>query len=484
MTLQNTCFDHWVKTYTKHFRLAIITPGGKAPALGKGWQTKASNNPDTVKAQAQNHPHCNLGIMLGEQYAPGLYYHIIDVDFRNRGRSGFKTLTRAKGLLRGVNLRVNALTGDGQHCGVLLPFQLHGETKLAPGVSIKGLGAFQIVEPSVHPRGKDYVWLEQKPNTLPHRVAVKLAPTKKAVNQVAKVQVQVASAQMASQVLARLHERWPILGPGESNDRSCSVATYLIVVRNLSEAAAFDLAEQWLLQYQGVFRTPTGLARAKLKSIVKSAWKKHSEGGFKTPGLHSQAVAEQVLPASLYEPGSSLGSPKVLVSYKGSHRDDWHKNVQGFTFPVRESPVSYKGSHLRLTTQESAFVEAVMCQVQYQLLSGQDDRIKFTREQIRVNVKARHGKYFGLDSNETYDRQVKKFFSQVKESYGSLRFQPRVARKFELLIRVKTGKRDSGQTGVPSEFMLSGVMDLLLASDESDQDRTTSLIRKPPGGSP
>ena len=362
--------------------------------------------------------------MLGEQYTPGLYYHIIDVDFRNRGRSGFKTLTRAKGLLRGVNLRVNALTGDGQHCGVLLPFQLHGETKHAPGVSIKGLGAFQIVEPSVHPRGKDYVWLEQKPNTLPHRVAVKLAPTKKAVNQVAKVQVQVASAQMASQVLAHLHERWPILGPGESNDRSCSVTTYLIVVRNLSEAAAFDLAEQWLLQYQGVFRTPTGLARAKLKSIVKSAWKKHSEGGFKTPGLHSQAVAEQVLPASLYEPGSSFGNPKVLVSYKGSHRDDWHKNVQGFAFPARESPVSYKGSHLRLTTQESAFVEAVMCQVQYQLLSGQDDRIKFTREQIRVNVKARHGKYFGLDSNETYDRQVKKFFSQVKESYGSLRFQP------------------------------------------------------------
>ena len=64
MTLQNTCFDHWVKTYTKHFRLAIITPGGKAPALGKGWQTKASNNPDTVKAQAQNHPHCNNGTSL------------------------------------------------------------------------------------------------------------------------------------------------------------------------------------------------------------------------------------------------------------------------------------------------------------------------------------------------------------------------------------------------------------------------------------
>ena len=65
MTPTNQCpsFTHWVNTYIEHFRIAIVDSRGKAPALGKGWQTTASNDPAVVLTQAQDHADCNLGIM-------------------------------------------------------------------------------------------------------------------------------------------------------------------------------------------------------------------------------------------------------------------------------------------------------------------------------------------------------------------------------------------------------------------------------------
>ena len=203
---------HWIRTYTKHFRVVILKPKSKVPALGVGWQDKASSDPEEALSQANAHPGCNIGLMLGETYEPELYYHQIDIDYRSKGKSGFRKLSRALGPtfkpLRSC-LTPSAFTSNGYHISLLLPFSITGELTLYPGVTLRGRGLYQIVEPSTHPTGKEYVWVNLEPHTFKttysrftQYLALTLRSKEKIIPQYQRGGVKYRAASTASQYLA------------------------------------------------------------------------------------------------------------------------------------------------------------------------------------------------------------------------------------------------------------------------------------------
>ena len=95
----------------------------------------------------------NLGVALGR----GLI--AVDIDPRNKGDESLVRLIANHGSLP---VTAEARTGSG---GSHFLFRVPGDlaignrTNLEPGIDIKGENGYIVVEPSIHPNGKEYVWL-------------------------------------------------------------------------------------------------------------------------------------------------------------------------------------------------------------------------------------------------------------------------------------------------------------------------------------
>jgi hypothetical protein len=112
----------------------------------------ASTDTATIQSWWKSSPQAGIGIALAQS---GLV--AIDVDPRNGGAETFEQLQAAHGSLRSD---VMAFTGGGgEHHVFLVPsgaaLSLPGT--LGPGVDLKANG-YIVVEPSVHPSGKQYGW--------------------------------------------------------------------------------------------------------------------------------------------------------------------------------------------------------------------------------------------------------------------------------------------------------------------------------------
>ena len=112
-------------------------------AIVKGWP----NRPSTVE-QLKNHTG-NVGWILGETDL------VIDIDFRNGGKEGFKSLNAA--IIEKVKPHVN--TPGGQHCYLTIPKGLKLKKKMAafPGVDFLTKGSYCLIVGSSF-NNKNYVW--------------------------------------------------------------------------------------------------------------------------------------------------------------------------------------------------------------------------------------------------------------------------------------------------------------------------------------
>jgi hypothetical protein len=131
-----------------------LEPRAKAP-LGRlvpRGMHDATIDPEVIRGWWQRNPQAGVGIALAQS---GLV--AVDVDPRNGGTDTFEQLQAAHGSLRSD---VMAFTGGGgEHHVFLVP---HGAAislpgTLGAGIDLKANG-YIVVEPSVHPSGKQYGW--------------------------------------------------------------------------------------------------------------------------------------------------------------------------------------------------------------------------------------------------------------------------------------------------------------------------------------
>lgn len=122
-----------------------LQPGAKVPVAGQGLK-HATRDERVIETWFKRHPDAGVGIALAPS---GLA--AVDVDPRNGGDVGLRdqlptTLTAATG-------------GGGLHLLYRVPEGISVRSTLGPGVDVKHNG-YIVAEPSIHPSGKSYGWLD------------------------------------------------------------------------------------------------------------------------------------------------------------------------------------------------------------------------------------------------------------------------------------------------------------------------------------
>ncbi|MCU0938495.1 MAG: DUF3987 domain-containing protein [Burkholderiaceae bacterium] len=125
-----------------------LQPGAKTPLSGQGLK-HATRDEQTIAAWFRDCPSAGVGIALEPS---GLA--AVDIDPRNGGDLELRdrlpaTLTAATG-------------GDGLHLVYRVPQGARVRSSLGPGIDVKHRG-YIAAEPSLHPSGKRYSWLDFEP---------------------------------------------------------------------------------------------------------------------------------------------------------------------------------------------------------------------------------------------------------------------------------------------------------------------------------
>jgi len=143
-------------------RVVPIKAGAKYPDVTE-WQTKATNDPEQIRAWLAN-TRRGVGWAMGRQPNG---WNVVTIDVDNHGVDGTQTLTR---LISKNNPRsaaaftqtVNATTGGGgAHFVFMLPddVEVRNTRNLAPGIDVRGEGGQIVCAPTVHPdSGLPYSW--------------------------------------------------------------------------------------------------------------------------------------------------------------------------------------------------------------------------------------------------------------------------------------------------------------------------------------
>jgi hypothetical protein len=155
----------------KVFPALIIKSNGKWQKLGylKGSDTNgqrwgATCDPDTIIAYWRKHPKARIGIPTGS--ANGFF--VIDVDTpEGHDKDGFASLKKLEttyGPLPQTRM-ARSVTGSIHYYYKLPPGVIINSRSLElfPGIDIKGEGGMVIAPPSTHPRGGQYVWINDLP---------------------------------------------------------------------------------------------------------------------------------------------------------------------------------------------------------------------------------------------------------------------------------------------------------------------------------
>jgi len=138
----------------KHGRCGCGRPDcqspGKHPILAN-WPETATTDTNIIGDWFRRYPSANVGMTL-----EGLV--VVDVDPRNGGDAD--ELERAHPELKETCIQETG--GGGRHYLFRAPVGALYAKELRHGVDIKaGAGAFIVVEPSLHPSGRRYVWLDE-----------------------------------------------------------------------------------------------------------------------------------------------------------------------------------------------------------------------------------------------------------------------------------------------------------------------------------
>ena len=135
-----------------------IAPQGKTPLI-RDWPKQASCDPDQIAGWWHQWPDANVGIVTGQ--LSGLF--VLDVDPKNDGFTTLDLLIDKHGALPDTP---TVRTGSGgQHVYFRYPSGItirNSASKLGPGLDIRAEGGFVVAPPSIHPTGREYLWLDDQ----------------------------------------------------------------------------------------------------------------------------------------------------------------------------------------------------------------------------------------------------------------------------------------------------------------------------------
>lgn len=158
MTAQDARTPRFNFLLEKGFRIFPVQPNSKEPTL-KGWQTHATNDPDSVESLFDNYPLANVGIATGD----GLL--VVDVDTK-RGKSGLASLDAVQSEHGPLPDTLKARTPTG---GIHLyfrydhhAFELGNRANIRDGLDARGRGGYVLAPPSTI-SGAPYHWTNNTP---------------------------------------------------------------------------------------------------------------------------------------------------------------------------------------------------------------------------------------------------------------------------------------------------------------------------------
>lgn len=427
------------------FTLVKLKPNAKQPAGGKGWQNRATTNPNWTG----NH---NVGVIGGCSFDEHHNLLILDIDCKN-GAKGFESLQKLEDIYGPLPETATVHTpSGGEHRYYLVPKSLclTGISKLLQTLGFSGLdligdGLFVVAPPSII-GGEAYVWehypeaFSVAPVWLQHLLKVKgrsklsecEESEKKAAPEAPRKAVRRKRLPKGdeNQLLREVINRFPVKSSGQRNDKMTQAVCSLIC-RGHEPSAVETVMLRWVDHFGDVFETSIEDARTAVTTCVKSTTEKLASGALK-PAEHSAQASSWVL----------------SDAQKG-----W---LERFSFcslpPVPEAlcpPPTVEGGkkhHRRLSVNESAFVECLIAQAAYKRSVGQP--LLTTDAQLKELMAVRHGIAPSDDEDKKFIRRLRK---QFVTDMTSEKAQP--AQKVELLRLVTKGKREKGCV-CPSEYEL------------------------------
>ena len=164
----------WARTYAQAgARVLPLRPQAKAAAL-KDWPNNATTDPETVQAWFGN-SNSNLGLTMGTWDNHDTYLVCIDLDVHEADKNGLEAwqrLTEQHGD-QGAPFIADTATG-GLHLVYQSPVPISNNAgQLAPGIDIKGVNGYIMVQPSTHPetgtspKWRGNAWQEGEPGLIP-----------------------------------------------------------------------------------------------------------------------------------------------------------------------------------------------------------------------------------------------------------------------------------------------------------------------------
>jgi hypothetical protein len=125
---------------------------GKHPMI-KGWEERATKDPDQIREWLAKWPNANIGIAVGKS---GLV--VLDVDRDKRGITTLRDVQVDHGKL--PKTAISKTGGGGAHLLFKQPdVRIGNKVGILPGFDIRGHGGFIVSPPSVHRTGKKYQWI-------------------------------------------------------------------------------------------------------------------------------------------------------------------------------------------------------------------------------------------------------------------------------------------------------------------------------------
>ena len=157
----DTTTDYALRYAATGLRVLPIRPGAKVPAL-TAWTDAATTDPATITSWwAGLYRGHGIGIAVG-QLPDGRWCFAVDIDGASHGVDGATTWHDLCAAYpdHPVPDTVEATTGGGgTHLLFAAPHEVRNG-RLGEGIDIRGHGGQILVEPSLHPNGQPYTWLD------------------------------------------------------------------------------------------------------------------------------------------------------------------------------------------------------------------------------------------------------------------------------------------------------------------------------------
>ena len=155
-----TMLEHALAYARLGIRVIPIKPGQKYPPIQQ-WQQKATYDTTTIQDWWTNQ-YSGYGIGIATGHTRNGHIFVIDIDDRDTYR-GSDTLHDLEQRYEPLPETVEAITGSGGrhlYYYTTTPIRNDAGTRLGPGLDIRGEGGQVLADPTLHPNGRPYTWVD------------------------------------------------------------------------------------------------------------------------------------------------------------------------------------------------------------------------------------------------------------------------------------------------------------------------------------